>query len=141
MTALMSLAWGRPSIDSEPSTTQLGRLPHGPSTGEPEEVVSGVTSAVADGGADVPALQPGDGASAPARHVIRPSGRRCIERLAFVLDEQIVPRYFEFTKNTNENDAHHTLDYSPCQAEGEVVFENGQSGQWKLTQTSWEPWR
>jgi hypothetical protein len=53
----------------------------------------------------------------------------------FSIDEQVVRRYFALTKRTNENDAHHTLDYSPCQAAGEVVFENGQSGRWTLTQS------
>jgi hypothetical protein len=52
----------------------------------------------------------------------------------FKVDEGIVRRYFELMKSTNENDAHHSLDYSPCQAAGEVVFENGQSGQWTLSQ-------
>ena len=52
----------------------------------------------------------------------------------FRVDERIVRRYFELAKSTNENDAHHTLDYSPCQAAGEVVFEDGQSGRWTLSQ-------
>jgi hypothetical protein len=52
----------------------------------------------------------------------------------FIVDEQVVRRYFQLTKSTNENDAHHTLDYSPCQAAGDVVFENGQSGKWTLSQ-------
>jgi hypothetical protein len=52
----------------------------------------------------------------------------------FRVDEQVVRRYFELAKRTNENDAHHTLDYSPCQAAGEVVFGDGQSGQWTLSQ-------
>jgi hypothetical protein len=52
----------------------------------------------------------------------------------FSVDERIVRRYFELAKSTNENDAHHTLDYSPCQAAGEVVFEDGQSGRWTLSQ-------
>src|SRR5688572_21808788 len=38
----------------------------------------------------------------------------------FVLNEQVVRRYFELARSTNENDAHHRLDYSPCQAAGEV---------------------
>lgn len=51
----------------------------------------------------------------------------------FIVNEQVVRRYFELAKSTNENDAHHTLDYSPCQAAGDVVFEDGQSGQWTLS--------
>ena len=46
----------------------------------------------------------------------------------FRVDERIVRRYFELAKSTNENDAHHTLDYSPCHASGEVAFQDGQSG-------------
>ncbi len=53
----------------------------------------------------------------------------------FRVDDQNVRRYFELTKSPDENDAHHTLDYSPCQAAGEVVFENGQFGQWTLSQS------
>jgi hypothetical protein len=52
----------------------------------------------------------------------------------FRVDEQVVRRYFGLTKSTNESDAHHTLDYSPCQASGDVVFENGQSGRWTLSE-------
>ena len=53
---------------------------------------------------------------------------------AFRVDENAVRRYFELARSINENDAPHTLDYSPCQASGEVVFENGQSGRWTVTQ-------
>ena len=52
----------------------------------------------------------------------------------FRVDEQIVRRYFDLAKSTNENDVHHTLDYSPCQAAGEVVFEDGRAGRWTLSQ-------
>lgn len=52
----------------------------------------------------------------------------------FIVNEHIVRRYFQLMKSTNENDAHHTLDYSPCQAAGDVVFENGQSGRWTISQ-------
>lgn len=52
----------------------------------------------------------------------------------FRVDEQVVRRYFALARSTNENDAHHTLDYSPCQAAGDIVFENGQSGRWTLSQ-------
>lgn len=52
----------------------------------------------------------------------------------FRVDEQVLRRYLSLAKRTNENDAHHTLDYSPCQAAGEVIFEDGQFGRWTLTQ-------
>ena len=52
----------------------------------------------------------------------------------FRVDEQVVRRYFALARSTNENDAHHTLDYSPCQVAGDIVFENGQSGRWTLSQ-------
>lgn len=53
----------------------------------------------------------------------------------FDVNEQVVRRYFELAQSTNESDAHHTLDYSPCQVAGEVEFENGQSGRWTMTRT------
>lgn len=52
----------------------------------------------------------------------------------FSVDDRIVRRFFELAKSTNENDVHDTLDYSPCQAAGEVVFEDGLSGRWTLSQ-------
>jgi len=52
----------------------------------------------------------------------------------FHVDEQGVRKYFELARSTNENDAHHTLDYSPCRAAGEVTFEDGSTGHWTLSQ-------
>lgn len=52
----------------------------------------------------------------------------------FRVDERVVRRYFELAKRTNENDAHHTLDYSPCGAAGGLIFANGQTGRWQLSQ-------
>jgi hypothetical protein len=53
---------------------------------------------------------------------------------SFKVDEQAVRRYFEGAKSTNANDAHHTLDYSPCYASGEVTFADGRSGRWTVSQ-------
>jgi len=52
---------------------------------------------------------------------------------AFDVDEHVARRFLELARATNANDAHHTLDHSPCQAAGEVEFENGQTGRWALS--------
>ena len=41
----------------------------------------------------------------------------------FKVSQRIVRRYFAKAKATNENDAHHTLDWSPCYASGKLGFE------------------
>ena len=53
----------------------------------------------------------------------------------FFVKEEDVRRYLAKAKSTNENDAHHTLDWSPCYASGKVVFSNGQSGEWTVDQS------
>ncbi len=41
---------------------------------------------------------------------------------SFRVDENAVRQYFAAAKLTNANDAHHTLDWSPCYATGEIDF-------------------
>lgn len=53
---------------------------------------------------------------------------------SFSLSGESVKRYFELAKVTNENDAHHTLDWSPCFASGEVEFQNGKKASWEINQ-------
>lgn len=50
----------------------------------------------------------------------------------FALAESHVRRYFSEAKLTNENDAHYTLDWSPCYASGKVSFADGSFGEWSV---------
>ncbi|MFT3930653.1 MAG: hypothetical protein QM709_10205 [Spongiibacteraceae bacterium] len=52
----------------------------------------------------------------------------------FVLTEPLVRKYFELAKTTNENDAHHALDWSPCISKGQIIFADGKSGVWEINQ-------
>lgn len=52
----------------------------------------------------------------------------------FVLSISQVRRYFQQAKTTNENDAHYTLDWSPCYASGEIAFSDGSRGSWSINQ-------
>lgn len=53
----------------------------------------------------------------------------------FILKNDSIKRYFELAKVTNENDAHHTLDWSPCFASGEIEFQNGKKASWEINQS------
>ena len=52
----------------------------------------------------------------------------------FSIKEKQVRRYFAEAKATNANDAHHTLDWSPCYASGKIIFSDGRSGLWSIDQ-------
>lgn len=53
---------------------------------------------------------------------------------SFQLNESTLRAYFLKAKVTTENDAHHTLDWSPCYASGQVEFRNGKKGAWRVHQ-------
>lgn len=53
---------------------------------------------------------------------------------SFRVKEEHVRRFFAKAKSTNENDAHHTLDWSPCYASGKVFFSDGSAGEWSIDQ-------
>ncbi|MGH8435996.1 MAG: hypothetical protein ACRERX_16300 [Pseudomonas sp.] len=53
---------------------------------------------------------------------------------SFRVREEDVRRYFARARLTNANDAHHTLDWSPCYASGEVTFADGRTGGWTVSQ-------
>jgi len=53
---------------------------------------------------------------------------------SFSIKEAQVRRYFSKAKITNENDAHYTLDWSPCYARGKIFFSDGRTGDWRLNQ-------
>lgn len=57
-----------------------------------------------------------------------------IECKAFILNNETVERYFQLAKVTNENDAHHTLDWSPCFASGVIEFKDGKKASWQIDQ-------
>ena len=52
----------------------------------------------------------------------------------FKLTPKLVRRYLTHAKTVDPNDAHHTLDWSPCSASGEVRFADGRSGRWHIEQ-------
>lgn len=52
----------------------------------------------------------------------------------FLLEEQHVRRYFAKARSTSGNDAHHTLDWSPCYASGKITFSDGRSAEWTMDQ-------
>ena len=53
---------------------------------------------------------------------------------SFSVNEEQVRRYFSMAKVTDESDAHHTLDWSPCYASGKILFSDGSTGDWNLSQ-------
>ena len=53
---------------------------------------------------------------------------------SFSVKESQVRRYFSKAKVTNESDAHHTLDWSPCYASGKIFFNDGTTGDWSVNQ-------
>jgi hypothetical protein len=52
----------------------------------------------------------------------------------FKLTPTLVRRYLTHAKTVDANDAHHTLDWSPCSASGEVRFADGRRGRWHIEQ-------
>lgn len=57
-----------------------------------------------------------------------------IDCSTFKINQVLVRRYLSRAKQTNESDAHHTLDWSPCYASGTLKFSNGQSAHWSINQ-------
>ena len=53
---------------------------------------------------------------------------------SFSVNEEQVRRYFSMSKVTDESDAHHTLDWSPCYASGKMLFSDGSTGDWSVSQ-------
>jgi hypothetical protein len=54
---------------------------------------------------------------------------------SFRVDEKIVRHYLAAAKTTTANEAHHTLDWSPCYAAGSITFTDGRHGRWSVSQT------
>jgi len=52
----------------------------------------------------------------------------------FKLTPKLVRRYLGHAKGVDPNEAHHTLDWSPCFASGEVSFADGRRGQRHIEQ-------
>lgn len=52
----------------------------------------------------------------------------------FKLTERQVRRYFRNAKSVSENDAHYTLDWSPCYTSGKMEFSDGRHGIWSINQ-------
>ena len=53
---------------------------------------------------------------------------------SFVLTEKLVRRYLSRAKRVPAGGAHSTLDWSPCYASGKVLFKDGRSAQWRVSQ-------
>jgi len=53
---------------------------------------------------------------------------------AFALTPKLVRRYLRDARTVDANDAHHTLDWSPCSASGEVHLADGRRGHWHIEQ-------
>ena len=52
----------------------------------------------------------------------------------FKLTPKLVRRYLTHAKTVDPNDAHHTLDWSPCSASGELLLADGRRGRWHIEQ-------
>lgn len=62
------------------------------------------------------------------------SDDRKIDCSSFKLTAKDVRRYFENALKTSPEDAHHTLDWSPCYASGTLVFSDGRKAHWSINQ-------
>ena len=54
---------------------------------------------------------------------------------AFKLQEKQVRRFFLRARTADENNAHHTLDWSACHASGTLSLANGKQAQWRIDQS------
>ena len=52
----------------------------------------------------------------------------------FKLDVKGVRKFLSRAKESNESDAHHTLDWSPCYASGTITFVGGKTAHWSVNQ-------
>jgi hypothetical protein len=52
----------------------------------------------------------------------------------FKLSEKEIAEYLRSASAVGEHDYFHMLDWSPCSARGEVIFENGLKGVWGIQQ-------
>lgn len=52
----------------------------------------------------------------------------------FKLDAKAVRKFLSRAKKTNESDAHHTLDWSPCYASGTLTFIGDKTAHWSINQ-------
>ena len=51
---------------------------------------------------------------------------------SFKLTEKAARRFFGRAQETDESDAHHTLDWSPCYASGVLTFRDGKTARWSI---------
>ncbi|MET3115981.1 hypothetical protein AAKU64_000184 [Undibacterium sp. GrIS 1.8] len=52
----------------------------------------------------------------------------------FLLSQARLRQYWSQAKIIREDDLHHTLDWSPCYASGEILFSDGSSAEWTVNQ-------
>jgi hypothetical protein len=53
----------------------------------------------------------------------------------FLLSDAVLHMYFSAARQADSAEVHHTLDWSPCSASGEVFFSDGRIGQWTISQS------
>lgn len=53
----------------------------------------------------------------------------------FAVSDVQLRMYFSAALQVDSNDAHHTLDWSPCHASGDIRFADGSVGVWSVSQT------
>lgn len=53
---------------------------------------------------------------------------------SFTLSQNKLRQYLSKAKIIKDDDAHHTLDWSPCYASGEILFSDGSSAEWTVNQ-------
>lgn len=52
----------------------------------------------------------------------------------FRMTNSQVRRYFSNAKRVEQNEAHHALDWSPCGARGSVIFRDGKTAEWAISE-------
>lgn len=57
-----------------------------------------------------------------------------IDCSSFKVNERHLRRFWSRAKETNDNEAHHTLDWLPCYASGTLQFANGKQAAWSVNQ-------
>lgn len=62
------------------------------------------------------------------------SGEARRECKGFRLSAAQVRRFFRAARTVDANDAHHTLDWSPCHVAGQLRLSDGRTAQWQISQ-------
>ncbi len=52
----------------------------------------------------------------------------------FTLTQNDIEEYFNMAKRISKNDYRHMLDWSPCYVKGNIILDNGDTGEWGIHQ-------